>query len=477
MAKNHIHRIHNAFIEFDFKTLTSDELKGNDFVDWAKKNVLETIDHHANNLTDIHTIIHIPEISIELNLNVEDHFFKDDEDLLSVISDQILSALKKSIHQNQSSKVSIEQYSANIVLEYIISGQINQYYSNEKWNDLVATFFEEIIANKELYMRWQNRIQNKSVFVRFFELVQISELKEFIRKWLGEKNALKWLTAVIQLQVVNPDYLWPINQVDFYFKIFRLLPKSEMSLSLTLQKVIRQQIKQSKAAIVKLKIPKQIEKELSAIFDHSDIKRELNSLAIEEYSVGKDPSNEKSTDKEKNTSEEVIIDVKGDSAYVGQAGLVLLAPFLSMFLKNLGYIDTKAGVLKQQEIPMLFHYIATGETTAPEWKLTLPKILSGLKPGQHCDTEIKSNKKLDSHINELLDSVIGHWEALKNTTPDGLRETFLIREGELKFKNGFYYLYIKEQTVDILLSYVSWNYTTIKLDWMQNILFVEWNKN
>ncbi|WP_438426390.1 contractile injection system tape measure protein [Aquimarina macrocephali] len=477
MAENHIHRIHNAFIEFDFKTLASDELKGNDFVDWAKKNILEIIDNHANNLVDIHTVIHVPEINIELNLNVEDHFFKDSVELCSLISDQILSALKKSIHQNQSSKVSIEQYNANIVLEYIISGQVNQYYSDEKWNDLVVTFFEEIIANKELYMRWQKVIQSKNVFVRFFELKEISKLKEFIGKWLGEKNALKWLTAVMQLQIVNPDSLWPINQVDFYFKVFRLLPKSDMSLTITLQKIIKQQINQSKAVIAKFKVPKEIEEELFAIFDYNDVKIELDFLAIEEYIFSKDPSNKKSTDKEKNINEEIVIDTKDDIAYVGQAGLVLLAPFLSMFLKNIGYIDRKGGVLEQREIPILFHYIATGETTAPEWKLTLPKILSGLKPGEHCDTEIQPNKKLDSHINELLSSVIEHWEALKNTTSDGLRETFLIREGELKFKNGFYYLYIKEQTVDILLSYVSWNYTTIKLDWMQNILFVEWNKS
>lgn len=477
MSEHHINRIHNAMIEFDFKTLTSDELKGNDFVDWAKKNILEVIDNHANNLVDIHTVIHIPEINIELNLNVNDSFFIGSEELSSIISDQILSTLKKSTHQNRSSKVSIEQYNANIVLEYVISGQVNQYYSDEKWNDLVVTFFEEIIANKELYIRWQKLIQNKSVFVRFFELKEISELKEFIRKWLGEKNAIKWLTAVMQFLVVNPDYFWSINQVDFYFKVFDLLPKSDMSLTLTLQKIIKQQINQSKATIAKLKIPKEIEEELSVIFEYSDIKIELDFFAIEEYIASKHPSKGKSIGTEKNSNKNNSTDVLNTGTYIGQSGLVLLAPFLSLFLKNSGHINPKKELIKQREIPILLHYIATGETTTPEWKLTLPKILSGLKPGQHCDTKIKPNKKLDSHINVLLSSVIGYWEALKNTTPDGLRETFLIREGELKFKNGFYYLYIKEQTVDILLSYVSWNYTMIKLDWMQNILFVEWNKS
>jgi len=124
---------------------------------------------------------------------------------------------------------------------------------------------------------------------------------------------------------------------------------------------------------------------------------------------------------------------------------------------------------------MLFHYIATGRDKAFEWSLSLPKLLAGLELRQHCDTTIKTTAKLDKKINNLLQSVIEHWAVLKKTSPDGLRNTFLMRNGELKFRNGFYFLYIEEETVDILLSYISWNYMTIKLDWMRDILFVKWN--
>jgi hypothetical protein len=166
-----------------------------------------------------------------------------------------------------------------------------------------------------------------------------------------------------------------------------------------------------------------------------------------------------------------------DMAFVGQAGLVLLAPFLYMFLKNIGHTGGKGQLKGKRKLPMLLHYLVTGETTAAEWKLTLPKILSGLQPGNYCKTKIKPTNKLDTQIKELLNAVIGHWNVLKKTSPDGLRSTFLVRGGKLKFRNGFYYLYVDEHTVDILLNYIPWNYTTIKLNWMKHILFVEWNKN
>jgi hypothetical protein len=178
----------------------------------------------------------------------------------------------------------------------------------------------------------------------------------------------------------------------------------------------------------------------------------------------------------KKDSTENIQKTPAKGVYVGQAGLVLLASFLPPFLRKNGYVNDKGLLMNQKKVPILLHYLTTGEREVPEWKLTLPKILAGLDPGHHCETEMKPDKVLDFQIDELLQSVIGHWKELKRTSPEGLRNTFLIRDGILHYKNGFYYLYVQEQTVDILLAFVSWNYQTLKLDWMKQILFVEWNK-
>ena len=91
-------------------------------------------------------------------------------------------------------------------------------------------------------------------------------------------------------------------------------------------------------------------------------------------------------------------------------------------------------------------------------------------------TEILPTPEMDQLIDELLASVIEHWSKLGNTSSEGLKNTFLIREGELLMKNGFYYLNIKEKSFDILFSYIPWNYTAIKLDWMSTLMFVEWHK-
>jgi len=75
----------------------------------------------------------------------------------------------------------------------------------------------------------------------------------------------------------------------------------------------------------------------------------------------------------------------------------------------------------------------------------------------------------------LLQAVIGHWDALRNTTPDGLRGTFLTRPGKLSQRpDGDYLLQVESQSFDILLERLPWGIGVVKLPWMERMLWVEW---
>lgn len=55
-------------------------------------------------------------------------------------------------------------------------------------------------------------------------------------------------------------------------------------------------------------------------------------------------------------------------------------------------------------------------------------------------------------IHSLLQTVIDYWEVLKSTSPDGLREGFLQRQGKLtRSGDRNWKLQVEQQAIDILL--------------------------
>jgi hypothetical protein len=82
--------------------------------------------------------------------------------------------------------------------------------------------------------------------------------------------------------------------------------------------------------------------------------------------------------------------------------------------------------------------------------------------------------QLIAESNDLLQSVIEHWGKLGSTSPDGLRVNFLQRTGTLSLHDAAAELKIAEETADILLNYVPWNFKLIRLPWMQYLVHVHW---
>ncbi|WP_149274960.1 contractile injection system tape measure protein [Pareuzebyella sediminis] len=465
---HNLNTINNAVLNFELETLESKMGGSSDFVSWAKSNILEAIDHHADNLTEAHTVVEIPDLEIALNLKEGLDFFKDSLAIQASIWDQVYNALKIAIKKKESTAVSAQHYWANVIFDYLKTGQVRESYETEDWNALVSAFFEELLVNDKLKNQWLAAIKTLSVFVRFFGLRSQGLQDELIASLTGEKDAGKLTKDVLKLVSDHPDYFRsPLSIMSFYHTLFGLVSTTEQSVTELLSKVLRKYMIPNKIQGLTIDVPKEIESVVALL-----VKDGLNLKEIKGAIPEKSATTSQTQEDEAHREWEVL----GEGVHISQAGLVLLAPFLTPFLKNIGYVDEKGERVSPLKIPIILHYLATGETRAPEWKLTLPKILAGLRPGQHCDISLRPSQKLDAKIEELLNAVIGHWEALKNTSPDGLRTTFLNREGMLRSKNGFYYLTIKEQTVDILLNYVSWNYSTVRFNWMSQILFVEWIK-
>ncbi len=123
----------------------------------------------------------------------------------------------------------------------------------------------------------------------------------------------------------------------------------------------------------------------------------------------------------------------------------------------------------------LLKYLCTGEQQPPEYSLVLEKVFCGLSPDDPVPLDIELQEAEMEEAAVLLESVIEHWKILKNTSINGLRETFLKRDGILQHKdNSAWRLQVEQKTLDVLLDSIPWGYSTISLPWNGYLIFVEW---
>lgn len=163
-----------------------------------------------------------------------------------------------------------------------------------------------------------------------------------------------------------------------------------------------------------------------------------------------------------------------EGVYVAQAGLVLLHPFLPRLFEALD-IAHGAELVAPERALCLLHFLATGQRAAPEYELALPKLLCNVPMESPVDTLAGPTIDEQQEAAALLNAVIGHWDALRDTTVDGLRSAFLMRAGKLaQREDGDYLLQVEAKSLDILLDQLPWGFGTIKLPWMSKILWVEW---
>ena len=168
----------------------------------------------------------------------------------------------------------------------------------------------------------------------------------------------------------------------------------------------------------------------------------------------------------------------GEHLLINDAGLVLLHPFLLHLFKHFEWLqesDTRIDPQYLQRAVHLLAFIVSGEEQTPEYNLVFPKLLCGLPLDMPVEKDVYLTTAEKEQAKELLEVVIKYWDALGSTSADGLRSTFLQREGKLIFQEDQWLLIVTPQTVDILLNRLPWGLGFVKLPWMEQLLKVQWN--
>ncbi|MDO5968968.1 contractile injection system tape measure protein [Flavivirga aquimarina] len=172
------------------------------------------------------------------------------------------------------------------------------------------------------------------------------------------------------------------------------------------------------------------------------------------------------------TEEEVI----GDSIYISNSGIVILGPYIAMLFERLGLLEN--GVFKDdysiQKAIYILQYAATGKDEVEEQNLILNKIICGMPIHDTVEQHIPITPNEKEVVESLLKAVITSWSILGNTSIEGLRETFLCREGSISIEEDSYILRVEEKTFDMLLDQIPWGIGKLKLSWMQKLIDVIW---
>lgn len=159
--------------------------------------------------------------------------------------------------------------------------------------------------------------------------------------------------------------------------------------------------------------------------------------------------------------------------YINNAGLILVAPFLPRFFANLGIVAD--GRFNSKDLAVaLMQYLVSGAEEYAEYDTVFAKLLCGMEP----EAPIVLIPRLPEGFKEesrlLLEAIIGHWPALKNTSVAGLQEAFLQREGKLSLQENTWVLQVSQKAYDLLLNDLPWTIHTVKLPWMGRAIRTEW---
>lgn len=174
-----------------------------------------------------------------------------------------------------------------------------------------------------------------------------------------------------------------------------------------------------------------------------------------------------------------VEEIKEDDAiYIENAGLVILWPFLGHLFNKLELLEDPKKFKDEQALQkaiLLTQYLITGDNEISENQLVLNKLICGAEINQFVDVSIPiEDTEKELCISLLENAVLKNWPSLNKSSVDGLRETFLIREGVLKKNEKDYILIVKDKTVDILLKDITWTISIVQTGLMENKIIVEW---
>lgn len=161
---------------------------------------------------------------------------------------------------------------------------------------------------------------------------------------------------------------------------------------------------------------------------------------------------------------------------VYNAGIVLLSGFIDILFQRLKLTEKQRFTSVENQIKAVhsLQYLITGLTETEQTYLFLNKVLCGFSTNEIIPDEVNIPEESKALINGLMYAAIGHWSEIENSSIDGFRANWLIRDGNLVELEDKWELTVQKQAYDMLLNTSSFYFSIVKYPWMNKPLHVKW---
>jgi hypothetical protein len=340
---------------------------------------------------------------------------------------------------------------------------------------LIQTVSEAILNKIYLLFFRQEEVYFSIEIIDFFRAnfdFKITDSKQFIHEILLQNIVLK---------VQGFDGLEKlIEQLIQHIKSSKKIDVEKTKfISLNLEKIQKKYQNDSQILKKIQLIDSKIKDKIDFEFDDK-IESKINQNA--EFRNHKNPTkNEIDADEYIHKNLELDPESLPDSYFVENAGLVIVWYHLRLLFEHLGLIKNKEFIDKNAQMRALqvLDFMVFGNRKMKEYGLVLNKILVGLEPEENIEITQQITDNEVFMIEEFLqEAIIKQWTILKNTSIEGLRNTFLKRNGKLtRTENGWFLQVEPKGGIDMLLNSLPWGLSFIKMNWMPKPLTIEWKRN
>jgi Contractile injection system tape measure protein len=441
-------------LSVELKTSSEDEAFG------CRKVLEEMLQHEVSNLIDLfcsqyfdeNRLIKIDRLEIDLG-EITGHNFK--EDWLQNFSQSFENQLFKVYQEQNLSPKGTEQNLNNFELltHFLSTGQLPWWVVQE--DIILDDLIDEIIQKQPFELR------------NF--LIQHKNNTLLIQRILFQFSENQISNFLENIQIYIKDFEQSFEEINYQIKRhFSTLALSESQDEIYLETVFKASLKKDfktfdKQIFISEFLIVLAEKQ---VIDWSETKVLMLGL-LPDFEVNSDFIKEK---------ESVIFEEETQKIKLQNAGIVLISPFLKPFFQELQLLDNDRFINKkaQHKAIHLIKHLATGNTAFSEYDLSLEKLICGIPLNEPVPRKMEFSEKELYEANDLLESVIGHWKVLKNSSVEALRNTFFQREGILQSNQNGWQINIERKTQDILLDSLPWGFSMMVNSWNNYMITIEW---
>ncbi len=161
---------------------------------------------------------------------------------------------------------------------------------------------------------------------------------------------------------------------------------------------------------------------------------------------------------------------------IKNAGIVLLNNYIQMLIERLGLLDNNKfkDNASQLEAVHYIQFVITGLSKTEESFLPLNKVLCGLPIATPIQEEITITETQKNLIEGLIKAAISHWPSVGDTSIQGFRGNWLVRDGLLTETDDRWELTVEKRVYDLLIHKSPFSFSIIKYPWMEKPLHVTW---